>query len=178
MRVFGLVLSFGLFGAGAAWAEPCQTLAELRADQDARHLAGAVRGCVEDERYVDAVQTFWAYSNYALFDQQRVRDESAHVAVQELHGWIFSGYSFAIVEELKKVIADLRNPDGAFLAATCRGVAEAGPPEYRPAYMIKRGMIPRKTDDDWMVDGFDAEAAWRKALVEINGCPVGVVAER
>lgn len=170
-----ILTSLFLLTAQTAAADGCLTVNEVRADQDARFLAGTVRRCVDAERYVDAIQIFWAYSNFSLFDQQRVWDESAHVAVQELHGWIFSGYDFDTVNELKAVIAQLRDPESAFIAETCAAVAAAGPPDYRPDYMIKRGMMPRKTDDDWLTEGFDAEAAWQKALVEINGCPMGAV---
>lgn len=149
----------------------CQALADLRKEQTARELAGIVRACVDEGAHVNAIQTFWAYSNVALFDQQRVKDESAHVAVQELHGWVFSGYSFQTINALKEVIADLRDPESPFLAETCRGVFVAGPPEYRPDYMIWRGIVPRKHEEDWKVEDFDPDAAWRKALVEINGCP-------
>lgn len=152
-------------------AQECQTLDELRATQTARELAGIVRDCVSEGQYENAVEMFWAYSNFSLYDQQRVWDESAHVAVQELHGWIFTGYSFDTINQLKAVIARLREPNSRYLAETCRAVALAGPPDYRPTYMIKRGMMPRKTDDDWLTEGFDPVAAWRKALVEINGCP-------
>jgi hypothetical protein len=31
--------------------------------------------------------------------------------------------------------------------------------------------MPRKSDDDWQHDTFDAPAAWRKAVSQINGCP-------
>lgn len=166
-----VALLFSLSGANPATAQGCQNLEDLHAGQTARELASIVRACVRDQRYEDAIQNFWAYSNYSLFDQQRVWDESAHVAVQELHGWIFSGFSFDTINALKAEIAKLRDPDSPFLAATCNSVAKAGPPEYRPTYMIKRGMMPRKTDDDWITEGFDADAAWQKALVEINGCP-------
>ncbi|GAA6208233.1 hypothetical protein NBRC116601_15260 [Cognatishimia sp. WU-CL00825] len=176
MKALGpLAISVLCILAQPAAAEPCLTLGDLTPDMDARHLAGSVRGCVQEQRFEDAIQVFWAYSNFALFDQQRVRDESAHVAVQELHGWIFSGYSFETINQLKLVITRLRDPEGAFLHETCRAVALNGPPTYRPSYMIKRGMIPRKSDDDWQVAGFDAQKAWENALININGCPASTV---
>ena len=176
MKLFRIAaLFFGLAPAAPVAAQECQTLSELHAGQTARVLASVVRDCVSKKRYENAIEMFWAYSNFSLYDQQRVWDESAHVAVQELHGWIFSGYSFDRLNALKAEIARLREPDSPFLEATCRAVAQAGPPNYRPTYMIKRGMMPRKTDDDWQTQAFDSRAAWQKALVEINGCPIDVL---
>lgn len=169
------VLALGLGAANPLAALGCQTLDDLHAGQTARELASVVRNCVGQKRYETAIEMFWAYSNFSLYDQQRVWDESAHVAVQELHGWIFSGYSFDTINALKVEIARLRDPDGAFLADTCRAVWQAGPPDYRPTYMIKRGMMPRKSDDDWLTEGFDSDAAWRKALIDINGCPASAL---
>ncbi|SHG53897.1 hypothetical protein [Cognatishimia maritima] len=173
LRQIATLVSLGF--AAPASAESCQTLEDLHAGQTARELAGIVRDCVAQERNENAIEMFWAYSNFSLFDQQRVWDESAHVAVQELHVWIFSGYSFDTINALKAVIARLREPNSAFLAETCKAVAKAGPPDYRPTYMITRGLMPRKSDDDWLTEGFDADAAWQKALVEINGCPEGTL---
>ncbi len=158
--------------ANTATAEPCLKVKDINSEQDARFLAGAVRTCVDESRYEDAIQLFWAYSNFGLFDQQRVWDESAHVALQELHGWIFSGYSRDDIDALKKHIGRLRDPESAFLAETCQAVKAAGPPTYRPDYMIKRGIMPRKSDDDWLTEGFNSQFAWNKALHTINGCPV------
>lgn len=171
MRSRAIVAAFFVVLGFPVWAEPCLELNEIDTSHDARFLAGSVRGCVDGARYEDAVRMFFAYSNFSLYDQQRVWDESAHVAVQELHAWIFSGYSIDQINALKAVINRLRDPESAFFKETCRDVAAAGPPTYRPTYVIKRGMMPRKTEDDWLTEGFDPAAAWKKALVEINGCP-------
>lgn len=129
----------------------------------------AVRDCVEQGRYDTAITAFFAYNSYILFDQQRVRDESAHVVKDELNVWIFSGYSRDQFNALKPYTAEMRAREGAFYTATCAALHRLGPPAYRPQYMIKRGMIPRKSEEDWQVEGFDPTAAWQEAL-EINGC--------
>lgn len=175
MRNLSLALIATLFWTVPANAEPCLRISEITSEHDARYLAGSMRGCIEEARYEDAIQVFFAYSNFALFDQQRVWDESSHVAVQELHAWIFTGYSQDQVASLKAVIDLLRAPESPLLLETCRMVAHAGPPEYRPTYMIKRGQTPRRTDDDWLSEGFDPSTAWKKALVEINHCPSSVL---
>lgn len=170
MRLKNIMAALLVALGSPATAEPCLTLDEIDANLDARFMAGSVRGCIETERYEDAIRMFFAYSNFSLYDQQRVWDESAHVAVQELHVWIFSGYSIDQMNALKAVVGRLREPDSKLFRDTCIAVSSAGPPNYRPTYMIKRGMMPRKTDDDWLTEGFDSQAAWQKALIEINGC--------
>ncbi len=172
-----LLLGLAVFSAltTPAKAEPCLTLAEITPSLDARFLAGSVRGCIAEARYSDAIRMFFAYSNFSLFDQQRVWDESSHVAVQELHLWIFSGYSQDQMSALKAEIDRLRRPQSPSLLDTCAAVARLGPPSYRPDYMIKRGQIPRRTDTDWRTEGFDPDAAWKKALVDINKCPQAVL---
>jgi len=148
----------------------CITLAELRPTDAPPRLARSVRSCVADGRYEDAIRVFLAYSSYGIFDQQRVSDESGHAALVELHLWIFSGYPKPVMEELRSVIAKVRDRDSDFFKRICANLARVGPPDYRPTYLIERGMQPRKTDADWLVEGFDVATAWRKSLVEINGC--------
>ncbi len=150
----------------------CIELSELQTGDSPRLLARSVRDCIAQERYDDAMRLFLGYSAYGTFDQQRVRDESGHAAFVELNSWIFGGYRRAVLDELKLVSARLRE-GGAFFADTCAAIRAVGWPEYRPTYMIERGIVPRKTDDDWVRDGFAAAAAWEMALVEVNGCPAG-----
>ena len=75
---------------------------------------------------------------------------------------------------IRNSIEQMRDPLHPFFLATCKAIQTLGPPEYRPAYMIRYGIVPRKSDDDWQHEAFDSEAAWDKALVEINGCPASI----
>jgi hypothetical protein len=129
----------------------------------------AVKDCIKQGRSGDAVRAFYAYNTTILFDQQRVRDESAHVVKDELNLWIFSATSRDQFNAMKPFINEMRAKEGAFFEATCAALIDLGPPDYRPEYMIKRGMIPRKSEEDWQVEGFEAAQAWQQAL-EINGC--------
>jgi len=132
-----------------------------------------VRDCIAQERYEDAMRVFLGYSVYGTFDQQRVRDESGHAAFVELNSWIFGGYRRDIMDELRSVSVAMRDREGELFLATCAAIRAAGWPEYRPTYMIERGILPRKTDDDWVSEGHVAAAAWEVALVKVNGCPAG-----
>lgn len=170
------VLAFLMTLGSAAYSQDirrhgCLPPAEVTADITARELASATRACMDQGDPRRAVQLYLTYSSFILFDQQRVKDESAHVIVGELNSWIFTGYSFAQMNELKLWVDQLRDADSEFLDETCREIEAIGYPSYRPDYMIIRGMVPRKTDEDWRTDDFDADTAWKKALYEINPCP-------
>ncbi len=179
-KIGGLVLG-GLFlaivglVAGPARAQPyemsCIHISELRASDTPRRLARSVRDCIAQERYDEAMQLFLGYSSFGTFDQQRVRDVSGHMEFVELNSWIFGGYRRSVIDALRLSADRLRDHESEIFHATCTAIRGAGFPTYRPTYMIKRGMMPRKNDDDWMSEGFDAAAAWEAALVEVNGCP-------
>ncbi len=170
------VLAFLMALGSAAYSQDirrygCLPPAEVTSGITARELASATRACMDQDDPRRAVQLYLAYSSFILFDQQRVKDESAHVIVGELNSWIFTGYDFAQMQELKTWVDELRSPESVFLSETCDEIKAVGSPTYRPDYMISRGMIPRKSDDDWMVEPFNAQTAWSKALYDINPCP-------
>lgn len=171
-----------VLGAALAWAQAgqaqgtqprplgCLPPGEVAPDHTARELAGAVRACVAREDYAGAVQMFFVYSTVGLFDQQRVADESGHVALQELHAWVFTGYSYAQMNALRAELAGFRTREGALFEDTCAALAAMPPPTYRPDYMLRVAQVPLRHPDDWITQGFDADAAWRRARVEVNGC--------
>lgn len=114
---------------------------------------------------------FYAFSAHGLFDQLRVKDESAHIVLRETQAWIFGGWGADQMDALRAVAAEMAQPENANLASICGMLASRGPPEYRPDYMIIRGMVPRKSPQDWHVEGLEAGAAWDRALYELNNCP-------
>jgi hypothetical protein len=167
---FLMSLSFAAYGQDIR-RHGCPPPAEVTADITARELASATRFCLDEGDPRTAIQLYLVYSSFILFDQQRVKDESAHVIVGELNSWIFTGFDFDQMQALKIWVDKLREPDSAFLRETCDGVRAIGYPTYRPDYMIARGMIPRKSENDWQVEGFDPDIAWDRALYDINPCP-------
>ncbi|MEM9580875.1 MAG: hypothetical protein AAF891_09330 [Pseudomonadota bacterium] len=173
--IMGLQVQVALAQDAAKDALPrdfgCLAQSQLRNDMHPSELARIVRHCTEAGRFDDAVQVYYTYSSYGLFDQQRVRDESAHVVLGELSQWMFAFLDRPMMNGLRGSIDQMRDPGSELFRDTCRKLAVLGPPDYRPAYMIRYGMMPRKNDDDWQHEVFDARAAWAKATQEINGCP-------
>lgn len=170
------VLAFLMALATATYSQDtgrygCLPTAEVTPEITPRELASATRACVEKDDLRTAVQLYLTYSSFILFDQQRVRDETAQVVVGELNNWIFTGYDYHRMQRLRVWINRLRDPQSEFLRQTCEAIQSVGYPTYRPDYMIVRGLMPRKSDDDWITEGFDAEVAWDRALHDINPCP-------
>lgn len=173
-----LVMVAGWFGAVPAHAEDvppprslgCLELTEIRPAHTARDLAGAVRVCVDDGRHGDAFALFIAYNSVAVFDQQRVRDTSAHLVLHDLNMWVFTGYSRNQITSLKGNAAAFRDTSSAFHRDVCAALVALPPPRYRPSYMIAAGQMPRKDAADWQVKGFDPAVAWQTSVLEVNGC--------
>ena len=149
----------------------CIEQSDVRPDHRPSELARVVRACISGMQYARAMQVYYTYSSFTLFDQQRVRDESGHVVLQELTPWIFSGYSRDVIDSLKEQADLLRGGDETFLSETCAMIRTIGWPTYRPTYMIDRALMPRKHAEDWTHDDFDPARAWERALTEVNNCP-------
>lgn len=162
--VFALIPQLG-------FAQGCSATQEIAPTDRPPELAARVRTCIQQGQFELAMAHFYAFSSHALFDQQRVKDESAHVVVRELQGWMFGGWSAAQMEGLGAVAAALRDPKNDLLNDVCAQLQANGPPTYEPGYMIIRGMVPRKNSGDWHHQDFDPTIAWRRALHELNNCP-------
>ena len=162
--------AFTLAGTEVRSAE-CLDLNRISANVPPPELAQDIRNCIENGNFAPAMQLFYIYSSYGLFDQQRVRDDSAHIVLSESRQWIFGGWNATVMAGLRDVAAAMRQADDPVLLQVCRWLQDNGPPNYRPGYMIIRGMIPRKSDDDWMTMDFDPQRAWARALHEVNNCP-------
>lgn len=174
----GFLAASGLVVATGAVAEeppvprmlPCFEIEALQPDHTALELGGAVRSCVEAGRHGDGMALFIAFNSYSLFDQQRVRDNTAHEVLRELNQWIFNGMGKDDIDVLRRYAEQLREGDNAYQDRICNALWAVGPPSYRPSYMISFGQMPRKDDDDWQVEGFDPQSAWKVAVGEENHC--------
>ena len=148
----------------------CFEIEGLTPDQTARDLAGSLRQCVDEGRHGDAMALFVAFNSYALFDQQRVRDTTAHLVLDELNGWVFSGMWSDDMGVLKRYAEQFQDAGSAYHRRICSALWQVGPPSYRPTYMIVAGQMPRRDDADWQTERFDPETAWITAVHDTNGC--------
>ena len=71
---------------------------------------------------------------------------------------------------IRKALQRFRDVNEALHREVCGALWKLGPPEYTPDYMIWRGEVPLKGDDDWQVAQFDAASAWTRAVSEFNHC--------
>ena len=175
MKFFQCFRFLALF-VWAAWpvsaqSDACSQITDVSAEVTPPALAKNVRACIAQGAYADAMAHFYVWSAHGLFDQQRVKDASAHIVLREGQAWIFGGWPSEDMAGLRDVAQAMARPDDENLQAVCAYLAHRGPPDYRPGYMIARGQIPRKSDEDWRVVDFDADAAWDAALHELNNCP-------
>ena len=119
-----------LVGAQANDALPrefgCIGQDEISNDIHSSELARIVRACAAEQRYDDAVQVYYIYSSYVLYDQQRVRDESAHVVLGELSQWMFAFLDRTTMTGIRASIDKLRDPEHPFFQDTCVEIEELG----------------------------------------------------
>jgi len=115
---------------------------------------------------------------YGYFDTLRVADKSAHGAPVILRMTALDS-----LDEQKRIAfqASMKAAysDPVAHAEICNGIIHIGPPDYFPRYMIQHG-IKVLTDanvGNGLVEGFDANAAWSRALGSYLHC-AGYVAQR
>jgi len=107
-------------------------------------------------------------SAFALFDTQRVADETAHGALQALYAESFGGLPATEASRLNVSIGEL-NPDNPRAQAICEHLVSSEPPAYFPGYMVSHGLGAFSGEpQDLLVEGFDEEGAWMRSLEFIN----------
>lgn len=135
-------------------------------------LYRGVNTCLKDDNYRDGVFLFALAGVYGRFDTFRVKDKTAHQAITVLMmntlGSLDKTKSEFIKSELKKVSG---NPNK--LQEMCTEIKRIGVPNYHPQYMIQHGMnaFTGGNSNSGLVDSFDANAAWVKALDSYLHCP-------
>jgi hypothetical protein len=127
--------------------------------------------CVEKYDYYSAVYFFALAGSYTYYDTLRVADKSAHLAHEELLQESLDTIGERKKQLLRSELRDtLANPGK--LPAICRKIAGIGAPRYYPRYMILYGTgpLPDSTTGAGLIDDFDSDAAWRKALRNYLHC--------
>lgn len=134
-------------------------------------LYPASRKCVEEGRYEDYIELFMIAGAFAVYDEHRVVDYSAHQARQVLILENFSDFEDPTKHEMQKLISAFIE-DEKKLSSLCKTARKIGPPEYYPSYMILHGIKAYTGDPhkEALVDSFDSEEAWNETLDKYLHC--------
>lgn len=151
---------------------PCSAGKELKNTYTPFELYLSVTPCVEEKRYEEAANMFVLAGLYGRYDQQRVRDRSAHQAVTVLKTAVTPHFSDGFREYLSSLAS------GEQLAGLCATMRKVGRPDYYPSYMVNHGLASLTAQIEGMPqpegaldEAFDPQAAWELALDQYLHCP-------
>jgi hypothetical protein len=100
---------------------------------------------------------------YTYFDTRRVRDTSAHAALNTMFAEVSAGLP---VTAMDTIMAEMDRLDGDVgrKLRVCDHLKQSAPPAYDPEYMVERGQEKSvHRGGDALVPGFDAATAWSEA---------------
>ena len=152
----------------------CVPIAALsRADTPADLLVGANK-CAAKADYEAAVALYSVAGVYGTFDKLRVRDQSAHEALQALR----VNFANSLNEQQKAAFGQVIRhtfSDTSTHDSLCASLKSLGPPNYFPTYMVQHGMnaFSGGTPGGELQPNFDAAKAWSTALDMAAHCKVG-----
>lgn len=156
---------------------PCAPLSAETSHQTPVALYRLAAACAIAARYDIAVDAFAMAGTYGKFDMARVSDESA----------------YGILVAMKRLALDVLPPinkaqfqsaaghgfdDKASHASICKRMQSAGPPRYRPDYMLNHGLgavleaagSSSSTATAPFRANFVPEVAWKQALADYFSC--------
>jgi hypothetical protein len=135
-------------------------------------LYKAVTSCVEEGKYKEGALIYALAGVYGRFDTLRVADNTAHQAITVLRLSALSPVDKTKQNAFKDVLnKTLGNSEG--FGSTCKDIAQIGPPDYYPRYMIQHGMgaFLKNGSEDGLIPNFDSKAAWKRSLGGYLHCP-------
>lgn len=128
----------------------------------------AMRKCINNGNYTDAVDLFSLATSYGRFDMMRVPDQSAWNAMQVLQMQYLQDVTPAQKAGFNKVAeAMLQNRSDI-----CMKLEKLGPPDYVPTYMIEHGMaaFTKSLKNGGLVQDFNGQSAWAEVLHDYAHC--------
>ena len=152
----------------------CVAPETVSATNTAADIASGARACLAERDYDRMADLLLVANAYAYYDTLRVTDPTAHAALGALFADRFAYISRSQRRRVFRAVDKLHR-DEKRVGGLCATLSAAGPPRYRPTYMIAHGLMsfpgmPKKSP----LREIDTAAGWRKALVEFVKCP-GVV---
>lgn len=150
----------------------CLSVSEIRSTLTPAELYGALPACVELGNFEQASFLYGLAGVYGRFDSLRVADASAHQILPALKNAAFAAIT-AKQKSAFQAYAGALFDDANRREELCKQVAQVGPPQYYPKYMILHGLdavtgsIP---DDGVIVRTFNPQLAWKQSLSEYLTC--------
>jgi hypothetical protein len=150
----------------------CLSASEIRSTLTPADLYRALPACVEIGNFEQASFLYGLAGVYGRFDSLRVSDASAHQILPVLKNAAFAAIS-AKQKSAFQAYAGALFDDANRREELCRKVAQVGPPQYFPKYMILHGLnavtgsVP---DDGVIIRTFNPQLAWKQSLSEYLTC--------
>ncbi len=151
----------------------CVGFSELHNKLTPADLYNGLSKCMEKEDYEKAYQMFVLAGVYSTYDKLRVADKSAHQAHMVLTMQAMQAGKQESIAQFKEKLSSELSKGTPALKKNCETVRKIGKPDYYPSYMIQHGIgafDKTKTKKD-LVDSFDPDNAWTKALDAYLHCP-------
>lgn len=134
----------------------------------------SISTCVAEEKYEQAVYLFGLAGSLGIFDSFRVKDTSAHQAAKVLPMTAMGSFPKDKSQAFQRKVQE-RFSDTTNRTALCVKYKGMPTPDYFPGYMIQHGMaaFSQTSKSDALVQPFNANEAWPKAVDTYMQCPKG-----
>ena len=150
----------------------CVTLSAVAPIHTPAEILPGVAACMNKQDYERAARLYGLAGLYGRIDVLRVTDRTAHRAIAELISKQLEQFPQDELDRVQEAIVEIAEDRGD-MRDMCDEIRTVGPPQYYPAYMIKRGT-------DAAVDGasslepvdpnFDMDKAWKESLKAFLKC--------
>ncbi len=118
----------------------CVEISEITNEHNPADILHGMRKCIEQKDFRKAARLFAIAGVYGRYDSYRVKDKSAHQALNVLQQNILMDIS---EEDKNNIIAELTQTlekDSKEVKNVCQEIRKVGIPKYYPKYMIQHGI--------------------------------------
>ena len=148
----------------------CVAVEAVSNSHTAADIASGARSCFDEGDDDAMADLMLVASAFAYYDTLRVTDESAHAALTALFADRFADIPSTQRDRVATAIDALAD-DRDRVGALCAKLADLGPPEYWPTYMLAHGLGTLVGEEkEPAVRNIDRAAGWKQALSFTN-CP-------
>lgn len=146
----------------------CKKVTELSNENNPVDIFIGLSQCIEEGKYQNAAELYFAGMSFGYFDTKRVSDRTAHQAITVLRMNLFGSLPQEKIEQFQEAVKAIGTDD------ICNSLSALGKPEYFPTYMIQHGMgaFTGQTTQDGLVENFDSVGEWTKTMSTVAKCNV------